>query len=341
MRAGAEVGVEILVIGGTRFLGRHVVLGLLARGHRVAVLNRGLTADDLPGEVERLRADRTRPGELAAALAARAFEGVVDMVAYRAAESREAIEALSGRCSHYIHIGTGQVYLVLRPPVAEPAPEGAYDGELLAAPPPGTRDHAAWLYGVEKRGCEDVLREATARGFPATVLRLPMVQGERDSYRRLEAYAARAADGGPVLVPEGPARPLRHVDRTDVVRAVAQLLETGMGKGRVYNLSQDEALPLEEFLRILAEALGAPIRTAALPRAMLEAEDLLPACSPFSDRWMSVIDNGRAKRELGLRFTPPQEYLPRIVRAGLDPGPAGVPGYENRPRELALVGGGR
>ena len=138
-------------------------------------------------------------------------------------------------------------------------------------------------------------------------------------------------------VPREGGPPLRHVDQTDVVRTIVGLLESGRGKGRIYNLSQDVALALEEFLDLLSGALGTPIRTVALPRRVLEAEGLLPGCSPFSTRWMSVIDNRRARDELGLSFTAPQVYLPRIVAAGVGLDPAAAPGYARRAQELALA----
>src|SRR5687767_14858564 len=74
---------SILILGGTRFVGRLLVLDLLGRAHRVTVLNRGITPDDLPPEVERLRADRGEPEAVAAAVRGRTFDAVADLSAYR------------------------------------------------------------------------------------------------------------------------------------------------------------------------------------------------------------------------------------------------------------------
>ena len=73
---------KTLVLGGTRFIGLFLVKELLARGHQVAVLNRGLTQADLPKEVERLRADRDDPAAMKAALARRSFDAVLDLSGY-------------------------------------------------------------------------------------------------------------------------------------------------------------------------------------------------------------------------------------------------------------------
>lgn len=325
-------------MGGTRFVGRHLAVDLLARGHRVSVLNRGRTPDDLPPTVERLRADRTRPDELRRAVTGRRFDAVVDMVAYREADARGAVEAFAGRAGHYVFVSSGQVYLVRTPPVEELAREEAYAGSVMPPPPASSRDHAEWLYGIGKRECEDVLREVfETRGFPATVLRLPMVNGERDNYQRVEGYVARARDGGPILVPAGFDRPLRHVAATDVVRIVGDLIQRGLGIGRVYNLAQDESVSLGEFLAVVGRELGTEIRRLAIPREVLEREGLLPDCSPFSERWMSILDNSRARQELGAQFTRPAEYLPDVVRFAASVPPERIAGYRQRPRELALV----
>lgn len=326
---------EILIVGGTRNLGPGLVAALLARGHRVAVCTRGVTPDDLPAEVERLRADRRERAELERALAGRSFDGVVDTALYAGAEAADAVELLDGRVGRFVALSSGQVYL-LREGLARPFVEEDYDGPVMPPPPAGTPDRAEWGYGAGKREVEDRLAEAAARrGFPAVVLRLPMIHGERDHYHRLHNYVARLADGGPILLPAGPHLPVRHVDAVDVVRAIVELLETGRGVGRAYNLSQAETLPIEECLERLARSLGRPLELVRLPRARLLAEGLLPAASPFSNPWMSELDPARARAELNFAATPFDTTMARLARhyATLPP-PAG---YAQRPRELVLA----
>jgi nucleoside-diphosphate-sugar epimerase len=329
---------RILIIGGTRNLGPELVAALLAREHRVTVLNRGHTPDDLPAEVERLRADRTQPLLLGAALAGRSWDAVVDLTLYTGADARIVVDLLDGRTGHYLFVSTGQVYLV-RDGAPRPTREEDYDGPLLPEPPPGTRDHANWRYGMDKRAAEDVLAEAhAAAGFPFTSLRLPMVNSARDHYDRLYGYLLRLHDRGPIVAPAEVDLPLRHVYGGDVVRIIADLVEGGEGKGRAYNLAQDETLTLEEFLRCVAGLCGmASPAVVRLPLAALDERGLFPACSPFSDPWMSALDNTRSKVELGARYTPVQEYLARLV-SEYSAAPRRMPvGYLRRAEELALV----
>jgi nucleoside-diphosphate-sugar epimerase len=329
---------RILVLGGTRNLGHDLVLQLIAAGHAVAVLNRGQTLDRLPPEVERLRGDRTVPAELSAALGNRSWDAVVDLTLYTGRDARVVIDLLDGQTGHYLFISTGQVYLVLKDS-PRPARESDYGGGVMDEPPAGTRDHSNWVYGVEKRAAEDALAEAWARSkFPFTTLRLPMVNSRRDHYGRLYGYILRLQDGGPILVPEGPAFPLRHVFGDDVIGVLSHLVERGAGKGEAFNLSQDETVSLEEFLGMVAHLIpgfeGSP-RLLRVPLRSLEERGLFPACSPFSDTWMSALDNAKSKDVLGLTYTPLPVYLGQLVRHYLDTRPEPPEGYRQRTRELS------
>jgi nucleoside-diphosphate-sugar epimerase len=330
---------QVLVIGGTRNLGPQIVARFLDAGDRVTVFNRGQTPGELPAEVERIYGDRTDPAQLRSAVRGRGFEAVVDTTLYDGAQARAAVEVFGGSVGHYVFLSTGQVYLVGDPPPPRPFREADYDRPVQPEPAAGTTDHDGWSYGVLKREAEDVFDEAhAAGGFPFTSLRLPMVHGERDHYGRIHGYLLRLLDGGPILLPAGDDLPVRHVYGADVAAAVDRVIRSGLGKGRAYNVGQDETLSLDEFLSALSDVAGRPARTVRLPRALLEDEGLIPACSPFSGRWMSSLDNALGKQELGLAYTPFAEYLPRLVDhylSGDVPPPAG---YARRADELRLAG---
>src|SRR5262249_9850000 len=156
-------------------------------------------------------------------LGGREFDAAVDFAAFDGADGRAAVATLAGKVGHYVAISTGQVYLV-RDGCPRPARESDYDGRLLA-PPQAEDDRAQWDYGVRKRALEDELALAwQRRRFPATRLRIPMVNGERDHYRRVERYLWRLLDGGPILLPGGGARVTRHVYSGAVVKAILGLL---------------------------------------------------------------------------------------------------------------------
>jgi nucleoside-diphosphate-sugar epimerase len=330
---------NVLIIGGTRFVGYQLVWRLLAAGHGVTVLNRGKTPTDLDARVRRLTADRTNRAEFSRAIGNSSFDAVVDFAAYTGDDARAAVEVFgNGRAGHYIFISTGQVYLVCEK-CPKPSRESDYDNKVMPEPRDAS-DRDEWLYGVNKRAAEDVLAAAwQAKQFPATRLRIPMVNGERDYFRRIESYLWRILDGGPVLLPEEDKRVARHVYGQSVARAICEILGEMKTFGEVYNLAQNETPTVPELIALLAEILGAPARIALLPAAKLRAADLAPErISPFNVAWMSFLDPAKAKSELQFQHEPLRSYLEKIVNCFLNHRPATPPeNYAHRPAELALA----
>ena len=328
---------KILVIGGTRNLGHSLVHKLVTLGHQVTVFNRGKTPDALPNSVERLHGDRTDPAQLVKALHGRSFDAVVDNALYKGAEVEPIVRLFNHEIGRYLFLSTGQVYLV-REGAPRPFTEGDYDGRLMPSPKPNTFGYEEWMYGIEKRRAEDALQLAyEQQGFPYTSLRLPMVNSERDHFHRLYNYILRLKDGSPILAPSTPNYSLRHVYAGDVVKALLTLLDSGKGIGRAYNISQDETMPLDEFIGILGDLLGVEAEVVRVRRDLLEANGFLPDCSPFSERWMSELDNARSKHELGLSYTPVREYLKKIVHYYQENPPGTPASYRRRRAELLLL----
>ena len=247
------------------------------------------------------------------------------------------MQLLRGQTDHYIMISSGQVYLV-REGIERPFDESEYEGRLQPAPKEHTYEYEEWLYGIDKRQAEDVLAAAWAEEqFPCTALRLPMVNSRRDPFNRLYNYILRVEDGGPILVPQTHDYALRHVTSDDVVQVIVDLIESGRGKGRAYNISQDETLSLEEFLAILGEHIGRTPDIVPVKYSVLVASGLRPGSSPFSERWMSELTNQRSREELGARYTPVREYLATLIDHYLTTRPPLPVEYRRRSAERQLV----
>lgn len=304
---------KVLIIGGNRFVGYLLTWRLLARGDEVTLLNRGSIPDPFGDRVERIKGDRTS-ADFPRLLEGRSFDATVDFAAFEQRDVRTVIDSVGDRVGHYVFISTGQVYLV-REGVNPPARESDYEGPVMARPEdaPTLKE---WEYGVKKRACEDALVEAAKSGFHATRLRLPMVNGERDYYRRIESYLWRILDGGPVILPGGGEEVARHVYGLDVAIAIANLLRDERTYGQAYNLCQDEMPSVSDLVGLLIDQLGAEDRRVSVERDQLDgltAKDL----SPFSQKWMSCLDPARARRELGFRHRPLSVYLNAIVASFL------------------------
>jgi nucleoside-diphosphate-sugar epimerase len=325
------------VIGGTRFVGYLFSWRLLAAGHRVTLLNRGTRPDPFGDRVERLRADR-RSEHFAAVLKERRFDAAVDFAAYTGPEARTLVDVLGrGEIGHYVMISTGQVYLV-RQNCPSPAKETDYDGPVRPEPS-DPHDREDWIYGVDKRAAEDVIAAACVNGFPATRLRIPMVNGERDHFRRIESYLWRILDGGPILLPEGGTARCRHIYGFAIADTLCRLLGNSATFGQVYNLCQNEEPTLAELVALLAKLLGSTPRLLPVPNATLAAHGLRPIdVSPFSDPWMSRLDPAKAKTELGFEHEPLERYLQKIVASFLSHVPPTPPdNYVHRVQELQIA----
>lgn len=281
---------HVLVIGGTRFVGRLLVARLLARGDRVTLFNRGTHPDPFGERVEQLRGDRGTP-DFSRLLVKRTFDAVVDFAAYQGRDVERAIDTFEGRIGHYVFISTGSVYLV-RKDLAPPFREADYDGPLIP------RDDEGWDYGVGKRACEDAL---TARpSFPSTRLRIPVVNGPRDYYGRLETYVRRIFARQPLRV-SNLERRVRHVDAMEVARTIQLLLGDPRAIGEAFNQTHDETPTLRELFTML-------MRELALEVPLEEGETSVDD-SPF-EAVGSFLDPAKI-RALGIDHAPLERTLAR------------------------------
>jgi nucleoside-diphosphate-sugar epimerase len=327
--------VNVLVIGGSRFLGYHLVRRLLQDGHEVTVFNRGQTPDDFSSSVKRIRGDRRDRDDFRRKLGRKNYDAVADLIAYNQEDSRSAVETFEGRTGHYIHISTGAVYIVVKD-YPNPIGEEDFDRELRAKP---DQNDGMWLYGFNKRQCEAVLAEAhQQRGFQATAFRLPIVQGERDYTLRAYSYFLRIGDDRPLILPDGGLCAFTHVYQGDVVRSIAENLCRPASFGRAYNLAQQEIVTLREFVLKAARILGAKPELVDIPRQVLEGSDLGVGFSPFSSRRPFILSTERAERELGFKPMAFEDWLERIVLWFRDEYRGGPPeNYTRREEEASFA----
>ena len=302
---------RVLVIGGTRFIGRAIVDRLLREGHAVTLLNRGRTPDPFGTRVRRVVGDRRETAVLERAFRRTDFDVVVDVIAYHERDTEALVQAARGGVGHLIHISTASVYLI-RDGILPPFSEEQFAGRLVPRAP-GTE--SAWLYAYHKRRCEEVLSRAWAdERFPATSLRLPMVVGPHDYTRRAEAYLERLATGGPLLLPDAGLNSWGFLWVEDVAEVVTANLANESTFGRAYNLAQREALNLRQFLELAAAALEVSPRLIPVPSDWLRQIGLGTGFSPFSHDHDILLDCRAADEDLLFRPTPPSRWIPELVR---------------------------
>ncbi|MFO0624331.1 MAG: NAD-dependent epimerase/dehydratase family protein [Polyangiales bacterium] len=325
---------EVLILGGTRFMGHLLAWRLVAGGHRVTLFHRGTRTPPFADRVETLLGDRAT-GVLPSLLKGRAFDATVDFGAYTPSDVEPLLApATRDALGHYVMISTGQVYLV-RAGCPKPAREEDYEGPVMVRPDDDT-DGPQWDYGAGKRRCEDLVGAELGR---ATRVRLPVVNGPRDPQRRMESYLWRLVDGAEILLPDGGETPMRHVFSEDVARAVAAMLGDARTYGQAYNLVQDETPTLRALLEGMAARVGATPTLVRVTTEQVVGEGLvMREVSPFTQRWMSFMEGEKAKAALGFQPTPLWQTVDRVVSAFLaHPTEDRPAGYAHRAREVALA----
>lgn len=242
---------RLLIIGGTRFVGRHIAEAALQRGHTVTVFHRGSTDSDVLPDAEHLLGDRDQ--ELNR-LAGRHWDATIDTCAYVPRQVRELADALRGRGGRHAFVSSVSVY-------AEPAPPDLdEDAALAGLDDPSTENVTDETYGGLKALCEQVITE---RYPEPLVIRPTYVVGPHDHTHRFTYWVNRIADGGRVLAPDLPDYQIQVVDARDQGRWVIELLERGEA-GTFHTVSPAPPFTFADMLDAIADAI-APAGTEIVP----------------------------------------------------------------------------
>lgn len=326
---------KILVIGGTRFLGYHLTRELIDRGIEVTLFNRGITPGDFGKDVERIKGDRRNYKKFYDTFRNKKYDAVIDLIGYEPEDVESVEETFRGHIGQYLFVSTGQVYLITENKHL-PSGEEDYYQKLIPCPP---GEELPYEYGLKKREIEDFLEDVyQSRKFPSVRFRCPIIHGPRDYTLRLYSYVVRIADGNPIIIPQEGDNVIRHVYVGDVVRAILSVLQVDAAKGKVYNLAQEEVLKLSEFLRLTCDLMNRDNEIYKVPLEVLNQQRIPVDISPFSGRWVSYMDPGRAQREIGFRSTPLKDWLPETINYFMEEYDGNPPqNYRYRPEEIKLL----
>lgn len=237
---------RILVIGGTRFVGRHIVAAALAAGHEVTLFHRGRDRDLFPQADHRI-GDRDKDLR---ALAAGRWDATVDCCAYWPGQVESLAAALGGRAGRHLLISSVSAYRV-------PAPAGfTEDAPLAELDGPVPDEITDATYGPLKVACE---RAAAAAYGPdaVTVLRPTYVIGPWDRSYRMTWWVERIARGGEVLAPGDPADPIQVIDARDLAAWTLRLL-AGRVAGAFHAAGPAAAFGFGDLLAAVAAQVAPP-----------------------------------------------------------------------------------
>ena len=239
---------RLLILGGTKFLGRHLVDVALGAGHAVTLFNRGSRPGLFPG-VEELQGDRSAGPAGLKALRGREWDAVIDTSGYVPRLVGASVELLKGFVGQYVFISSISVY----EDFAE-APDESAATTPLADP---SSEAIPRDYGALKAACERAV--TTTFGARALNIRPGLIVGPFDPSGRFTYWPLRLARGGEVLAPDDPAGDVQFIDVRDLARWVVRLAERRVGG--VFNATGPaRTLRFDTFLQSAARALGAECR---------------------------------------------------------------------------------
>jgi 2'-hydroxyisoflavone reductase len=290
---------ELLILGGSVFLGRHLVEALQARGHAITLFNRGEHNPDLFPDLEKLRGDRSAD---LSALHGRRWDAVIDTCGYVPRVVRASAELLAGALENYTFISTISVYASFNTPwIDESAAVGTLADEAV-------EEVTGETYGPLKALCE----QAAEGALPGRVLnvRPGLIVGPHDPTDRFTYWPHRVAQGGAVLAPGRPEYGTQIIDARDLAEWIVRMVEarqTGL-----YNATGPDApLPIGRVLDECKAVSGSDARFVwAAERFLLDAGVApwteMPLWLPEGDPAFAGFEGVDCAKAIaaGLRFRP-------------------------------------
>jgi 2'-hydroxyisoflavone reductase len=321
---------RLLILGGTRFLGRAIVDAAIGKGHEVTLFNRGQSNPELYPQLERLTGDRD--GGLDA-LRGRHWDRVIDTCGFGPRIVRQSAELLAEAVDHYTFISTLSVYAdSSRRGMDENGPLAVMDDETV-------EEITGETYGPLKVLCEQAVTQAMSLGMQderSLHVRAGLIVGPHDLSDRFTYWPYRISKGGEVLAPGDPHALVQLVDVRDLAEWTVNSAEERLTGP--YNVTgPGTRLTMGEVLNRCQEVTGSDTSLTWVSDEFLLENEVAPYTEaplwvPGEDyAGFSTFDCSRAI-EAGLIFRPISQTIAdthrwqatrpsdHVWRGGLSPG---------------------
>lgn len=288
---------KILILGGTKFVGRHAAVEAVARGHDVTLFNRG--HDIAPEGVITIIGDRLLSGGYSS-LDRLSFDAVIDTWSTDPVAVKSAVEALHGRIGQYIYVSSGRVYNFEAEGAAAP-----YSESTPIHDPKKVDDQ----YIKDKIGGE---RYASQSGVPAAFIRAGVILGPYEDGGRLPWWLKRMVKGGPTLAPGPKSLGLQFIDGRDLAKFMINAVEDKL-EGPFNLVSELDHISMVDFLDTIRRVTGEHaqlcwLESEKVKEAGIKRLNELPLCLPPDFSSIFKIDVTKAIKA-GLKIRNAKETI--------------------------------
>ncbi len=255
---------KILILGGTIFLGKHIVNSALRQGHEVTLFNRGIHNPEIFPGIEKIKGDRKSNLDL---MKERTFDAVIDTCGYFPAVVRLSAEFLKDKVKHYTFVSSISVYKDFSEMgMNENSEAGKLEDETV-------EEITGETYGPLKYLCEKVIEEVY--GDNALIIRPGLISGEDDPSDRFTYWIHRINEGGRVLAPGPKEKHVQFIDVKDLADFIITSVESNLS-GTYNATGPDSELTFENFIEECKKVSGKDPEIVWADQYFLEEEKVVP-----------------------------------------------------------------
>jgi len=244
----ARKSLDILILGGTGFIGPHEINYAKARGHNVTMFNRGKTAPDMFPDVEALIGDRD---DQLGALKGRDWDAVIDNSGFYPRHAHLSAELLHGHVDQYMFVSSISAY---SDDLSVDDDEFSAAYAVMDDPTDESDSPYGRTYGARKALCEQEVTKVF--GDRAINIRPGIITGTGDPTERLRHWLKRMVAGNEILVPGDEDLPVQYIDAADMTGWMVRLLEDGNGSGPYNAVGAEEPYRARPLLEGIRDATG-------------------------------------------------------------------------------------
>ena len=296
-----------LVVGGTRFIGRHTVSELLDAGYEVTIFTRGTHPNPFETEdrATHIEGDRTNDSDLRRVGLKLDPNIVIDCIAYKPRDVHTAIDVFAD-ADAYVYVSSGSAY------GAERVPKREDETPLCSCSVEEATDDTDASYGPRKAEGDRAVFAAADRGVNAMSVRPTVVYGPHDYTERFDYWIDRVDTHDRIVVPGDGSSLWQLAYVEDVARALRIVAERG-APGEAYNVGDDHAPILREWVELVADACDTDVDLVPASERELDAVGLSTDAFPLYRDYPHVLDTTKL-RELGWESTPHDVSVPKVVQ---------------------------